>query len=151
MKNKRQNEILRLINETDIDTQEELRSRLAERGFVATQATVSRDMRDLRIVKTSAGSGAYKYVRHSDEKDDVLQNRFSTILREAVKSVDTAMQIVVVKVYTGMGSAAGAAIDSLSIKGVVGSVAGDDTLIVITKTPDVAEEVCDYIKKAIKQ
>lgn len=151
MKNKRQSEILKLINEHDIDTQEELRSRLAERGFAATQATVSRDMRELRIVKAAAGSGTYKYVKHSDEKDDVLQNRFSTILREAVKSVDTAMQIVVVNVYTGMGSAAGAAIDSLSISGVVGSVAGDDTLIVITKTPEIAEEVCDYIKKAIAQ
>ena len=151
MKNKRQAEILRLISEHDIDTQEELRSRLAESGFAATQATVSRDMRELRIVKAAAGSGTYKYVRHSDGNDGVLQNRFSTILREAVKSVDTAMQIVVVNVYTGMGSAAGAAIDSLSISGVVGSVAGDDTLIVITKTPEIAEEVCDYIKKAIAQ
>lgn len=150
MKNKRQNEILKLIDTQDIDTQEELRNKLAERGFVATQATVSRDMRELRIVKAAAGSGTYKYVRHSSESDGVLQNRFSTILREAVKSVDTAMQIVVVNVYTGMGSAAGAAIDSLSIKGVVGSVAGDDTLIVITKTPEIAEEVSTYIKNAIK-
>ena len=150
MKTKRQSEILKLIKEHDIDTQEELRARLAESGIAATQATVSRDMRELRIVKAAVGNGSYKYIRHSGENDDVLQNRFSTILREAVKSVDTALQIVVVNVYTGMGSAAGAAIDSLEINGVVGSVAGDDTIVVITKTPEIANEVCDYIRNAIK-
>jgi transcriptional regulator of arginine metabolism len=150
MKNKRQNEILRLISTYDIDTQEELRNRLIQSGFNATQATVSRDMRELKIVKVSAGNGNYKYVHQPDDANLLLQNRFSKILKEAVKEVDTAMNIVVVNVYTGMGSAAGAAIDSLRITGVVGSVAGDDTLIVITKTPESAEAVKDYILSIIK-
>lgn len=150
MKNKRQAEILRLISTYDIDTQEELRSRLRQSGYEATQATVSRDMRELKIVKASAGNGKYKYIYQTTASDMLLQNRFTTILKEAVKSVDTAMNIVVVNVYTGMGSAAGAAIDSLRLTGVVGSVAGDDTFIVITKTPEAAEEVCRYIQNIIK-
>jgi transcriptional regulator of arginine metabolism len=150
MKNKRQAEILRLISTYDIDTQEELRARLRQSGFEATQATVSRDMRELKIVKASAGNGKYKYIYQTTASDMLLQNRFTTILKEAVKSVDTAMNIVVVNVYTGMGNAAGAAIDSLRLTGVVGSVAGDDTFIVITKTPETAEEVCRYIKDIIK-
>ncbi|MDD4125523.1 MAG: arginine repressor [Eubacteriales bacterium] len=150
MKSKRQTEILRLIATYDIDTQEELRSKLTENGFTATQATVSRDMRELKIVKGSAGNGRYKYIYQPVASDVLLRNRFSTILKEAVKSVDTAMNIVVVNVYTGMGSAAGAAIDSLRITGVVGSVAGDDTLIIITKTPESAEAVQGYIQNTIK-
>ena len=150
MKNKRQTEILQLISAYDIDTQEELRSRLKENGFEATQATVSRDMRELKIVKSSAGNGRYKYIYQPAESNSMLQNRFSTILKEAIKSVDTAMNIVVVNVYTGMGSAAGAAIDSLRLTGVVGSVAGDDTFIIITKTPETAEEVCGHIQNIIK-
>ncbi|NLN54799.1 MAG: arginine repressor [Clostridiales bacterium] len=149
MKNQRQTEILRLISAHDIDTQEELRNRLIQRGFVATQATVSRDMRELKIIKVATGNGKYKYVHRPDTSDE-LNNRFSTILKEAVKSVDTAMNIVVVNVYTGMGSATGAAIDSLRITGVVGTVAGDDTLIVITKTPESAEAVKEYIFSLIK-
>ena len=150
MKNKRQTEILQLISAYDIDTQEELRSRLKENGFEATQATVSRDMRELKIIKSSAGNGRYKYIYQPAESNSMLQNRFSTILKEAIKSVDTAMNIVVVNVYTGMGSAAGAAIDSLRLTGVVGSVAGDDTFIIITKTPETAEEVCGHIQNIIK-
>lgn len=150
MKNKRQTEILRLISTYDIDTQEELRSKLKENGFEATQATVSRDMRELKIVKGSVGNGKYKYIYQPDSSDATLQNRFTTILREAIKSIDTAMNIVVVNVYTGMGSAAGAAIDSLRLTGVVGSVAGDDTFIIITKTPEAAEEVCGHIRDIIK-
>jgi len=150
MKNKRHAEILRLISSEDIETQEELRSKLYEGGYPATQATVSRDIRELKIVKASVGEGKYKYVYHSPGPDSFLQNRFSVILKEAIKSVDTAMNIVVVNVYTGMGSAAGAAIDSLNLIGVVGSVAGDDTFIIITKTPETANDICRYIKNIIK-
>lgn len=151
MKNKRQSEIIRLISEFNIDTQEELKSKLAENGYIATQATVSRDMRELKIIKASDGKGNFKYVCHVPVSDRALKSRYSTVLREAVKSVDTAMQIVVVNVYTGMAGAAGAAIDSfVDISGVVGSVAGDDTLIIITKSPEVADNVCQYIKDSLK-
>ena len=130
MKSKRQQEILRLIAKYDIDTQEELRAKLAENGFNATQATVSRDMRDLKIIKSSGSDGRYKYVFQ--------------------EPVDVAIQLVVVNVYMGMAGAAAVAIDSLALEGVVGSIAGEDTLIVITKDNVSAERVCSFIKEAIK-
>ncbi len=150
MKSKRQQEILRLISKYNIDTQEELRQRLAENGFNATQATVSRDMRDLKIIKSSGSDGKYKYVFHEPLSDAKLQTRYAKVLREAVKTVDVAIQLVVVNVYLGMAGAAAVAIDSLSLAGVVGSIAGEDTLIVITKDNASAVEVCDFIKEAIK-
>ena len=89
MKSKRQQEILRLIAKYDIDTQEELRARLAENGFTATQATVSRDMRDLKIIKSSGADGKYKYVFHEPANDAKLQTRYAKVLREAVKAYDS--------------------------------------------------------------
>ncbi len=150
MKNRRQSEILRLISAYDIDTQEELRNRLKDSGITATQATVSRDMRELKIVKSAAGGGRYKYIYQPAAADGLLQDRFATILKETVRSVEAAMNIVVISVFSGMGSGAGAAIDSLRLTGVLGSVAGDDTLIIITKTPEAAEEVRGYIQNIIK-
>lgn len=150
MKNKRQDEILDLISKHEINTQEKLRKKLANRGFHATQATVSRDIRELKLIKAAAKSGGYKYVAEKAEPGEYMTDRFTNILREAVKSVDTAMNIVVVNVYSGMGSGAGAAIDMLKLTGVVGSVAGDDTLILLTKSPENAEVVRAFIKNIIK-
>jgi transcriptional regulator of arginine metabolism len=150
MKSKRQQEILRLIAKYDIDTQEELRAKLAENGFNATQATVSRDMRDLKIIKSSGSDGRYKYVFQEPVNDAKLQTRYAKVLREAVKAVDVAIQLVVVNVYMGMAGAAAVAIDSLALEGVGGSIAGEDTLIVITKDNVSAERVCNFIKEAIK-
>lgn len=141
MKEKRQREILELIRNNDIYTQEELLARLREAGYEATQATISRDIRELEIIKTSAGNGSYKYIQLIKRGDDINENRLSTILSKAVESVDHAMNIVVVKSYTGMASAAGAAIDAMEIEGVVGSVAGDDTLILIARTEKDAERI----------
>ena len=127
MKTRRQEKIIDLIKNNEIETQEELLERLRKCGFNGTQATISRDMRQLNIMKTVSRSGRYRYVQKLEEK-------FATILRETVKEIRLAMNIVVIRAYTGMASAAAVAIDSMEMPEVVGSIAGDDTLILITES-----------------
>lgn len=131
MKRIRQARIKELIKEYAIDTQEELQARLKDCGFNVTQATVSRDIRELGIVKSNSGDGVYKY-RLSNERNVVeINNKFGFILRQAVSSVACANNLIVVKTYPGMGSAAGAAVDQMELNGVIGTLAGDDTLLII--------------------
>ena len=130
MKTRRQEKIIDLIKNNEIETQEELLERLRKCGFNGTQATISRDMRQLNIMKTVSRSGRYRYVQKL-VTDPTLEEKFATILRETVKEIRLAMNIVVIRAYTGMASAA---IDSMEMPEVVGSIAGDDTLILITES-----------------
>ena len=132
MKTRRQEKIIDLIKNNEIETQEELLERLRKCGFNGTQATISRDMRQLNIMKTVSRSGRYRYVQKL-VTDPTLEEKFATILRETVKEIRLAMNIVVIRAYTGMASAA-VAIDSMEMPEVVGSIAGDDTLILITES-----------------
>lgn len=141
MKNKRHAKILELIKEHSFDTQEELQQKLCECGFKVTQATVSRDIRELGIVKAEGEDGVYKY-RAGKERDSAEANgKFESILRQAAFSVARANNLIVVKTYTGMGSAAGAAFDALETDGVVGTLAGDDTLLIIASDNEIAKTV----------
>ncbi len=140
MKERRQEKIIDIIKNNEVETQEELLAMLTKSGFKATQATISRDMRQLNIVKTVSASGKYRYVQKI-VADPTLEEKFATILKETVKAIQPAMNIVVVRAYTGMASAAGAAIDSMEMPEVIGSVAGDDTLILITETPENARRL----------
>ena len=133
MKTRRQEKIIDLIKNNEIETQEELLERLRKCGFNGTQATGSRDMRQLNIMKTVSRSGRYRYVQKL-VTDPTLEEKFATILRETVKEIRLAMNIVVIRAYTGMASAAAVAIDSMEMPEVVGSIAGDDTLILITES-----------------
>ena len=133
MKTRRQEKIIDLIKNNEIETQEELLERLRKCGFNGTQATNSRDMRQLNIMKTVSRSGRYRYVQKL-VTDPTLEEKFATILRETVKEIRLAMNIVVIRAYTGMASAAAVAIDSMEMPEVVGSIAGDDTLILITES-----------------
>lgn len=133
MKTRRQEKIIDLIKNNEIETQEELLERLRKCGFNGTQATISRDMRQLNIMKTVSRSGRYRYVQKL-VTDPTLEEKFATILRETVKEIRLAMNIVVIRAYTGMASAAAVAIDSMEMPEVVGSIAGDDTLILITES-----------------
>ena len=132
MKTRRQEKIIDLIKNNEIETQEELLERLRKCGFNGTQATISRDMRQLNIMKTVSRSGRYRYVQKL-VTDPTLEEKFATILR-TVKEIRLAMNIVVIRAYTGMASAAAVAIDSMEMPEVVGSIAGDDTLILITES-----------------
>ncbi len=155
MKAKRQKKILELIEKYEVETQEELTQLLIKNGFTATQATVSRDIKELRLVKvnTVSGSGAkYKYSSNNlnTEIDTRLGNRFKNILSETVISVKCASNIVVLKTYAGMAQGAGAVIDALEVQTLIGSVAGDDTVIIIMATNDDAADFAKKLSKSIK-
>ena len=140
MKNARQSKILELIEEYEISTQESLIQRLAEHGFDSTQTTISRDIRQLRLIKGPTGRGTYKYVapevRHGNDAPG-----HNSALTDAVIKIEMAQNIVVVKTMSGMANAIAVCIDSLKIKDIVGSVAGDDTILLVFKTVEKAAEI----------
>jgi len=149
MKNKRQTKILEIIREYNIDTQEELQAKLREFGFTVTQATVSRDIRELNITKSAGSDGIYKYRAVTDSEHIEINGKFSLILRQAVSTVACANNLVVVKTYTGMGSAVGAAVDAMALEGVIGTLAGDDTLLIIANDNATASMVTEIINTLI--
>lgn len=129
MKTVRQNTIINLIETYEIETQEELCERLKNAGFVVTQATVSRDIRELKLTKLAGPSGRARYVRYSQPVRSSPSQSHNTIFREAVRNVDTAKNILVIKTNSGMAQAVGAAVDAMGIPEIVGCIAGDDTLM----------------------
>ena len=147
MKSKRQAEILRIIAEQDVETQEEMLENLRRCGIRATQATISRDIKDLNLVKRPAENGVYRYVVSSDQPAHrPFAGRLQNIFKEGVTSCDVAQNIVVVKTMPGLAPAAGAALDGMEIDGLVGSLAGDDTAILIMRSSQVAEALCRDIE-----
>ncbi len=137
MKNTRQTKILEIIEKYDIGTQEALIEKLAECGIEATQTTISRDIRQLKLVKGQTGRGTYKYVT-PEIKRDVSAPAHNSALTESVIKIEAAQNIVVVKTHSGMANAIAVCIDSLDIGEVVGSVAGDDTILFVMKNNDAA-------------
>lgn len=150
MKQKRQEMILNIISNNDVDTQSRLMELLKESGFSATQATLSRDIRELRLVKVMTDTGIYKYDVPTQEKVTELSTKFRSIFSEAVVSVDYAFHIVVLKCHTGMASAACAALDNMKIRDVVGSLAGDDTIFVLLRNEQQALKLVSEIRQIIK-
>ena len=145
MKTGRHDAILEIIASENIDTQEQLTEKLRERGFSVTQATVSRDIKQLRLVKRSTSGGTYKYT--VQKSDDLQSNaKFRNIMRETLISVKQAGNLVVVKTYTGMANAAAAAIDAVAGSLVVGTIAGDDTIFVATESDETARIFIATIK-----
>jgi len=143
MKNDRQKVILEIIRSMDIGTQEDLHAELVRRGYKAAQPTLSRDIQQLRLVKT-AYEGGYKYVQ-SDGRDAA----FSNLLMQTITSVDYAMNMVVVKCNTGMAQAACAMIDSMEYTQILGTIAGDDTIFILLKNEENARQLVLSIKKVI--
>ncbi len=155
MKSQRQKKILELIEKYDIETQGELTQLLEKNGFSATQATVSRDIKELRLIKVNTSSDSsvrYKYAANNltSEIDSRLGGKFKNILSETVISVKCASNIVVLKTYAGMAQGAGAVIDALDVQTLIGSVAGDDTVIIIMATEDDAADFTKKLSKSIK-
>lgn len=151
MKNKRQTAILELIENNVVDTQELLQEMLAARGFSVTQATVSRDIRELNLVKSLGEDGVYKYRAHISPKQEkqMISDTYIPILRHAATGAEAAGNLVVVKTRNGMGNAVGAALDAIAIPECVGTLAGDDTLLIIAKTPEGAERICNDLRRMI--
>lgn len=149
MKNKRQAKILEIIAEKDIETQEQLLQELKAAGFTGTQATVSRDIKELRIVKELTALGAYRYAPSASESASTFSNRLNTIFKECVISYDFAQNIIVIKTLPGLASAACSAVDAMNMSVVVGTLAGDDTALIIMRDNESALNFCNEIKKLL--
>lgn len=139
MKNNRLKTISELIKTRAINTQEELLACLKEKGFNVTQATISRDIKELRLSKVTLSDGTTKYTIPVESKNDEFTEKFKTIFRESVISVKDAGNIVVIKCYNGLGNAACAALDSMNFEHLVGTIAGDDTIFGATESPEDAK------------
>ena len=150
MKSMRHAKILELIAEFEIDTQEELLNKLNDKGFKVTQATVSRDIRELRLVKVQAASG-YKYSLNSGKENVDMSFKFHAVFSESVLGIDCAENLVVIKCYVGMANAACAALDSVQWSGVVGTIAGDDTILCIMREKQSAAKFAGQLQKLLKQ
>lgn len=148
MKTGRHARILDIIGEHPIETQDELLTRLREEGFKATQATISRDIKDLRLVKTLGSDGKYRYVSASRSSTDIRTN-FSNLFSTSVNSIDVAQNLVVIKTLSGMAQAVCAALDSADYPSVVGTIAGDDTIFIACRTADLAVSLTEELKKLI--
>ncbi|MEG0116404.1 MAG: arginine repressor, partial [Hydrogenoanaerobacterium sp.] len=132
MKIKRHEKILEIIINNVVDTQEQLLKLLKNEGYQVTQATVSRDIKDMRLIKTLSSDGRYRYTAAPQKAPNDTAARFHSIFKQTALSVDYAGHTVVVKCHTGMANAACAALDLLSFKNIVGTLSGDDTFFILT-------------------
>ena len=146
MKSARQETILQIIAEKDIETQDQLLNELKNMGIPSTQATISRDIKELHLVKELTGTGAYRYAVSGRKASLNFAGRLRTIFREGVTSFDVAQNIVVVKTMPGLASAACAALDDMKITYMLGSLAGDDTAFLVMKDNEAARDFCQEIK-----
>lgn len=144
----RQSMIKKLIREEQISTQDELIQRLFANGFEVTQATVSRDIKDLKLIKKVGPSGKSVYCLGNND-DDMALSRYNAILTEALVSADYAGNICVVKTHSGMANAAGAAIDAMEWDGLVGTIAGDDTIFVLCRDEEKAAKFSEAMSRQI--
>lgn len=141
MRIERQNAILQLINDYQIETQYDLTEALKKKGFDVTQATVSRDIKELRLVKKQTDGGKGIYTKNSESGFSDIDSRFAIIFQKCVMSVEYAVNNIVIKTLPGMAQAAGAAIDSMDFPEVVGSIAGDDTVIMVVRSEESARKL----------
>lgn len=149
MKTERQSRIMKIIAEHPVETQEELLAYLRESGIDCTQATVSRDIKELHISKQADGSGVYRYVVSQQRSHRNVAEKLRAIFRESVTAVDCAGNIVVLKTMPGLGSAAAAAVDSMEISSIVGSLAGDDTVFLVMRSEKGAAEFADELREIL--
>ena len=150
MKTKRQTKILELIQKHDIETQEELSAYLTRDGYQVTQATVSRDIRELKLTKIAMDNGRQRYAVLSDA-DTGMAERLVRVLREGFVSMDYAGNILVIKTVSGMASSVGAAVDAIKLSEIIGSIAGDDTLMCVIRTEEDAVNIMNKLRKLVEK
>ena len=150
MKVSRHAKIIELISQYDIETQEELAEYLNRAGFKVTQATVSRDIRDLKLTKVSVGAGKQKYVVHRQDEPE-MSEKYIRVLRDGYVSMDMAQNILVMKTVSGMAMAVAVAVDSMKWNEVVGCIAGDDTIMCAIRTVEDTVAVMDKIRKIVSK
>mgnify|MGYP000214433039 FL=1 len=144
MKKSRHQRIKELVEQFEIETQEELADRLRGDGYTVTQATVSRDIRELKLSKIPMGNGRQKYTILM-QSEHYLSDKYIRVLKDGFVSMDMAQNILVVKTVSGMAMAVAAAIDAMKLKEIVGSIAGDDTIMMAVKTVEDTQCVMDKI------
>ena len=149
MKSQRQAKIMEIISNRNVETQEQLLALLQDEGFRATQATISRDIKELRIVKELTSLGTYRYTVANNEVSSSFSARLNTIFRECVTGFDYAQNIIIIRTLPGLASAAGSAIDAMNMSMVVGSLAGDDTVMIVMRDNNSAAAFCGEIKNLI--
>ena len=149
MKLDRQNVIMEIISQQDIETQNQLLEALAARGVKSTQATLSRDIRDMRLIKELGPNGNYRYVMAASQDSTDLDARLKKIFKECVLSYDLAQNILVIKTLPGLAQAAGSTLDGMDIPGLVGTIAGDDTAFLALKDPDAAVKLYHEIEQLL--
>lgn len=137
---------MEIISTRNVETQEQLLTALQQEGFRCTQATISRDIKDMRIVKELTSLGTYRYTTSSNEISGTFTSRLNTIFRECVVGYDYAQNIIVIRTLPGLASAAGSAIDAMNMSAVVGTLAGDDTVMVVMRDNNAAAAFCGEIK-----
>ena len=162
MKNQRQEYLLQIIAEETVETQEQLLERLQERGIRSTQATISRDIKELHLIKEPVGQGRYRYAVSAHRTKLNFADRLRTIFREGVLSVDYAQNLVVInsvdyaqnmiviKTMPGLANGAAAALDGMEVPYLVGSLAGDDTVLLVLRDNAAAAEFADEIKEMLR-
>ena len=149
MKSQRQAKIMEIISNRNVETQEQLLALLQDEGFRATQATISRDIKELRIVKELTSLGTYRYTVANSEVGSSFSARLNTIFRECVTGFDYAQNIIIIRTLPGLASAEGSAIDAMNMSMVVGSLAGDDTVMIVMRDNNSAAAFCGEIKNLI--
>lgn len=150
MKKERREKIIELIGKYQIETQEELAGRLEEAGFFVTQATVSRDIRELKLTKVSVDGVHQKYT-HLQEKESDLSYKYIRVLQDGFLSMDPAENLLVIKTLSGMAMAVAAALDNLEVPGIVGSIAGDDTVMCAIQSVGQVSDVMSRIGKLLNK
>ena len=145
MKSQRQAKIMEIISNTNVETQEQLLQELEDAGFRSTQATISRDIKELRIVKELTTLGTYRYTTSAKEVPTTFSSRLNAIFRECVTRYDYAQNIVVIHTLPGLAKAAASAIDAMNMSVVVGTLAGDDTVMVVMRDSNAAAQFCGEI------
>lgn len=150
MKTKRQSKMLELIRKNEIETQEEILAYLLKEGFAVTQATVSRDIRELKLTKIATGNGKQKYAVLNEPTND-LSEKYVRVLKDGFVSMDMAQNILVVKTVSGMANAVCAAIDAMNIHEIVGTIAGDDTIMCAIRTTEDTVHIMKKLRKIVEQ
>jgi len=149
MKTNRQSKIIEIIQKNEVETQDELSALLEKDGFRVTQATVSRDIRELKLTKIPTAGGRQKYAMITDAPEN-LSKKYERVLREGFLSMDMAQNILVIKTVSGMASAVCAAIDAMKMREIVGSIAGDDTIMCAIRTVDDTYAVMKKIRRIVE-
>ena len=146
MKTKRQAKIMEIISNKNVETQEQLLQELQNAGFRSTQATISRDIKELRIIKELTSFGTYRYTTSVGESAGTFSSKLNTIFRECITSFDYAQNMVVIRTLPGLASAAASAIDAMGMSVVVGTIAGDDTVFIVMRDNNAAASFCGEIQ-----